>query len=446
MTRLDNIGERRLIDNVFSNRYARSGHGFGDDCAFLFETEHGSIVASTDPAPRPVAWELGFKDYFYWGWLLAACNLSDLAAAGAEPKGLLSSLTLPGSMELKELTRFLDGLDQCSEIYDCPVVGGNIKEGTDFRCEATVVGQCEAGQPLSRHGARLGDLLIAVGRSGSFWSAVLALKNGIALDEELFNAIVRPTPQLKIGNIMRSRGLAKASTDASDGLYYAMHCLTVSQNLGFRIEPERIEYSERVLQIAEMANIDPLRLILGFGDMQLVCAIPEEQLAMVRSEISAAGEQCTVLGTVTRSGLLQVATGEGIFELANFDNERLTADSQFTAGFDAYQTRLLNQPLTRDGSFLSILFLSRPPATSGSGSPQLGLSGARQCLERAHWHQASRRVTRPQHRVGDFLPVAREHGLVGAPAWHARPAETGVSRQRLSRFPPRLGRPAEADV
>ena len=79
MTRLDEIGERRLIEGLFTERYGRSSQTFGDDCAYLLDTEGGGIVASTDPAPRPVAWQLGFEDYFHWGWLLAACNLSDLA-------------------------------------------------------------------------------------------------------------------------------------------------------------------------------------------------------------------------------------------------------------------------------------------------------------------------------------------------------------------------------
>jgi len=146
---------------------------------------------------------------------------------------------------------------------------------------------------------------------------------------------------------MRSKGLAKASTDASDGLYYAMHCLTISQGLGFLIEPERIKYPEPILRFANEINIDPMRLILGFGDMQLVCAIKKDDLEIVQSEINAIGEQCTVLGTVTGTGVLQIITDGRIGELSNFDNERLTADSQFTAGFDAYKARLLNQPLTK---------------------------------------------------------------------------------------------------
>jgi thiamine-monophosphate kinase len=354
VTRLDNIGERRLIEGLFTERYGKSGHTFGDDCAYLFDAEGDGIVASTDPAPRPVAWDLGFRDYFHWGWLLAACNLSDLAAVGAQPVSLLSSLTLPNSMEIGELTRFLDGFDQCSRTYGCPVVGGNIKEGSDFRCEATIIGRTKAGRPLSRKGALPGDVLLAAGNSGYFWSAVIALRKERSLNEDLVSALVRPQPQIKVGGMMRKRGFAHASTDASDGLYYAMHCLTVSQGLGFRVEPDRIEYSDLVLQAAEMAGVDPLRLILGFGDMQIVCAVPRDHLEEARSNIAANNQQSIILGSVTQSGQIEVVVNGNILPLANFDNERLTSDSQFTAGFAAYEHRLLSQPLIKETTALRV--------------------------------------------------------------------------------------------
>src|SRR4051812_30627116 len=117
MTTLNTLGERRIIAEVFAKRYAHRERPFGDDCAVVMETPTGTIVASTDPSPKPVAWELGIRDYYHWGWLLASINLSDLAAAGASPIGLLTSLTLPGDMSQAILERFLDGVDECCDAY-----------------------------------------------------------------------------------------------------------------------------------------------------------------------------------------------------------------------------------------------------------------------------------------------------------------------------------------
>src|SRR5437763_819197 len=129
--RLGDIGERHLITDHLVPRYGGLNINFGDDCAIAVDSPTGIVVATTDPAPEPVAWRLGFSDYYHWGWLLAAINLSDIAAAGAGPVGLLSSLTLPMSLDLDEFYRLLDGIDDCCRAVGTHVIGGNLKEAND---------------------------------------------------------------------------------------------------------------------------------------------------------------------------------------------------------------------------------------------------------------------------------------------------------------------------
>jgi thiamine-monophosphate kinase len=351
MTKLGDIGERRLIDDFFAPRYSRHGFSFGDDCSIVLVTSEGTIVESVDPAPRPVAWELDLKDYFHWGWLLGAINLSDLAAAGARPLSLLTSFILPNEMDLADLTRFLDGLDTCCETYSCPVVGGNVTDGPEFRCEATVTGQVSGGLPFSRRGATVGDKVVAIGRSGNFWSGLLTLTRDYPVHSmsraELVDAIVRPVPQVEVAAELYKLGTVHACTDASDGLYYAIHSLTVSQGLGFRVEPSMIAYPDIVLEVAALAGIEPFRLLLGFGDMQIVVAVSDENLELIEATVVGRGQRILTLGMVTDTGRLEMTDNGIARELGNFDNERLTEDSQFTAGLAAYQKRLLEQPLFR---------------------------------------------------------------------------------------------------
>ena len=70
-----------------------------------------SFVARV-PAPRPVGFELGYDNYYYWGWLLVALNVSDINAAGATPTGFMTSLTLPPDFPLQDFNRLLDGIDE----------------------------------------------------------------------------------------------------------------------------------------------------------------------------------------------------------------------------------------------------------------------------------------------------------------------------------------------
>jgi thiamine-monophosphate kinase len=351
MTKLGDIGERKLVSEVFASRYAMPGFPFGDDCAVVVRTPEWTIVESVDPAPRPVAWELGIKDYFHWGWLLGAINLSDLAAVGAQPLSLLTSYILPSDMDLADFSRFLDGLDACSGTYGCPVVGGNVADGPDFRCEATAAGMVTGAPPFSRRGARVGDRLVAIGRSGYFWAGILSLTGDYRVKsanrEEFIEAIVRPVPQVEVGSELHRLGYVHSCTDASDGLYYAMYCLTVGQGLGFRIDPSMIDYPEIVLEVAALAGIEPIRLLLGFGDMQLVAAVSTGELELVKATAAAYGQGILTLGVVTDAGRLEMIDKGKAREISRFDNERLTSDSQFTAGFAMYRKRLLEQPLFR---------------------------------------------------------------------------------------------------
>jgi thiamine-monophosphate kinase len=351
MSKLGDIGERRLTGELFASRYTRPGFSFGDDCAVVVRTPEWTIVESVDPAPPPVAWDLGFKDYFHWGWLLGAVNLSDLAAAGAQPLSLMTSYILPAAMDLGDFLRFLDGLDACSQTYGCPVIGGNVTDGPEFRCEATATGKVTGAMPFSRRGAGVGDWLVAIGRSGYFWAAILTLTKDYCVQSashaELLDVIVRPVPQVEVGVEIHRLGKIHACTDASDGLYYAMYSLTVGQGLGFRIESSTIDYPDIVLEVAALARIEPFRLLLGFGDMQLVAAVSAGDLELVEAAAAACGEGILKLGEVTDTGRLEMTDGGITREITSFDNERLTPDSQFTAGLAAYRRRLLEQPLYR---------------------------------------------------------------------------------------------------
>ena len=144
-TRLSDLGERRIIRELLAARYAGNTEAFGDDCAALplgaASGQH--LVVTTDPCPPPMATQLGFDDHFFIGWLLATINLSDLAAAGADPLGIMTSLQLPASTRLVDFERLLDGLDACCAESGTCVLGGNLKEAPKLDVAATAVGVCD---------------------------------------------------------------------------------------------------------------------------------------------------------------------------------------------------------------------------------------------------------------------------------------------------------------
>src|SRR4051794_35339442 len=95
--RISEIGEKRLISEFVHPLFNANDDpsGVGDDCAML-EAETDVFLFSTDRVPADlIAFRLGILDYEGLGKYLAYLNISDIAACGGRPVGLLLNLGLP---------------------------------------------------------------------------------------------------------------------------------------------------------------------------------------------------------------------------------------------------------------------------------------------------------------------------------------------------------------
>jgi thiamine-monophosphate kinase len=294
-----------------------------------------------------MALSLGFTDEYYRGWLLATINLSDLAAAGAQPLGLLSSLQLPASMLVDDFARLLDGLDQCAEESGTAVVGGNLKEAAEVDVSATAVGWCD-GQPLSRVGAQVGDSVLLIGEIGEFWAGVLALnKELIERDaaHPLLRNVLTPRPKVRAGMELRRRGLLSACLDNSDGLFPSLTQLGDANAVAVCVERDRVTFPESVSDVASRLRIDPFRLALGWGDWQLVAACSPDRVSAVIEAANSVGESTTVVGTIEAGSGVWLAEGSKKGRLLPLDSQRFATDSWFSAGIAGYIQTMLEAPL-----------------------------------------------------------------------------------------------------
>ncbi len=87
MPELSRIGERAIVADLL-RRYDASGElMLGDDCAILDMGEH-YILITTDMITKKSHMPEGSSPQDI-GWYAAAVNLSDIAAMGGEPLGML---------------------------------------------------------------------------------------------------------------------------------------------------------------------------------------------------------------------------------------------------------------------------------------------------------------------------------------------------------------------
>jgi thiamine-monophosphate kinase len=303
---LGELGEREIMNRVFRPRY-RDTPGFGDDCALLAPalTADGELVATTDTCPTPLVAQLGDTDLYYAGWLLATINISDLAAAGATPLGLVVNYTLPARTTVAEFERLLDGVDACAQRHGTRVTGGDLRDGDPMVLTATAVGHCGKGRRLGRSGAVEGDSLLLVGSPGYLWATAL-IAGGQATLPSVAEAEIRrrarmPIAQLAGGRILAESGLAHSAMDVSDGLFATVRTLCEANGLGARMTTD-VRLDPVLADVCAQSGIAEFDLAATWGDWSLLVAVDAADVAAALNSLAAASIPARVIGTLVGAG------------------------------------------------------------------------------------------------------------------------------------------------
>lgn len=340
---LEQLGERNIIDNIIMERF-RNIKAQDDDCAIM-ELGGETLLLTTDPAPRPIAFSLGFCDYYYYGWLTVIANLSDLASMGAIPLGVLTATVMKPDMSVAEYERFLDGVEEACREYDCQLLGGNIKDGSVFSSNGFAIGKISKnGRVLRQAGARPKDIICVIGEMGSFWSSVIWHKEqwkDLQFDEEdkafLFQALTRPTAKVKEGIILSRAMGVTACTDNSDGITWSLINMARKTNCNFIFDLNCLQPSELFLQIAAKGSYPIENLLLSGGDYQLVCTIQAEYVEEIEKEIKKIGTPFYRIGYVEEGcGNAIVKDRDKFYYMNDLSSERFNAHSMFTHGYEEF--------------------------------------------------------------------------------------------------------------
>ncbi len=151
---------------------------------------------------------LGTQDPADVAWKLVASNLSDLAAKGAEPIGVLL-----GYMLGHNDARFVAGLEQALSHYHVPLLGGDTFAAAGNQVLGlTALGRATHRPVPSRAGARPGDALYITGPLGAAMMGLEALRAGSGNTSDY----CRPEALIAEGQALAPH--VSAMMDISDGL------------------------------------------------------------------------------------------------------------------------------------------------------------------------------------------------------------------------------------
>jgi thiamine-monophosphate kinase len=200
---------RRMVDG-----WGARAQGIGDDAAVLQAIGDSSLVVSTDTSVEGVHFRREWLSPQEIGYRATAAALSDLAAMGAKPVGLLSVIALPEHW-LKELDEIAVGIGEAASLCETPIIGGDLSRASELSITITVIGT--ASRPLLRSGARPGDLVYVTGSLGGPFAALRDFEAGREPSSEHRARFATPTPRIREAQWLSANG-ASAAIDISDGL------------------------------------------------------------------------------------------------------------------------------------------------------------------------------------------------------------------------------------
>jgi thiamine-monophosphate kinase len=233
---LGDLGELGLLAELERRGLAK---GVADDAAQL----EGGLVVTQDALVEGVHFTLDRISWRDLGFRAAAVNLSDLAASGAIPDGLVVSFGATGDTTLESVLELYEGIAEAG----VDVVGGDTTTADRLYLSVTALGRSE--RVPGRAGATPGDVLVVTGALGA---AGAAFRQG---------KLVRPPLRLEEGRSLAAH--AHALIDISDGI--ARDAGHIAERSGCRlvIDLDRVP-------LAGGATVDDL----GFGeDYELLAAV-----------------------------------------------------------------------------------------------------------------------------------------------------------------------------
>jgi thiamine-monophosphate kinase len=294
--------------------------GLGDDCALLSDVS-GVLALSTDVSVEGVHFRLDWITVKEAGWRSAAVALSDLAAEGATPIGLLSAITVPDAARDDELAAMAAGIGDAAAAVGAAVLGGDLSRGPGWSLAVTVIGRAE--RPVTRAGARTGDGVWVTGTLGGARAAVESWRRGEEPAAAARRAYAQPEPRVVAGRWLAEHG-ARAMLDVSDGLGADAGHLAAASGVRIRLELETVPVAASAVPEARRLAVPVQRFAAeGGDDYELLVALPPEfGDADVREFESVSGIALTRVGSVERGrGVRAKLLGQAV-ELRGYDHFR----------------------------------------------------------------------------------------------------------------------------
>jgi hydrogenase expression/formation protein HypE len=234
---------------------------------------------------------------------LAVCGtVNDLAVCGASPVALSLSLILEEGFPLASLRRILDSIRDAAAQVPVAVACGDTKvvergKGDGIYLSTAGVGVVRPGFRPDPAAVIPGDVVVLTGPAGDHGAAILAARNGLALDVPVLSDVA-PLPSLLLPAVDRLGRRIRIMRDPTrGGVGVALHELSGSCACRFLLRERSLPVREEVRGMCELLGFDPLYLACE-GRALIVAerGAEEELVALLREH--PLGRGAVVVGEV----------------------------------------------------------------------------------------------------------------------------------------------------
>lgn len=298
-----------------------AARGLLDDAAVL--TASGEIVLTHDMMVEGVHFlpTCPARDV---AWKLVAVNLSDLAAKGARPIGILIGYGFGDDAGWD--ADFAGGLAETLTHFDTPLLGGDtvsMPVGGPRTLGLTAIGQAPAAGAPARSGAKAGDRLWVTGHVGDAGVGLAIARGDRTGPPALLARYRRPVPRLAFGQ--QAAAHVHAMADVSDGLLIDASRIAAASGLAVHIDLAATPLSAELRAAAGDDRAARLAAATAGDDYELLFAAPPDADDTVRALADDQGMQATPVGYFADGAGLRLADGDEAIDLPGrlgFEHDR----------------------------------------------------------------------------------------------------------------------------
>jgi thiamine-monophosphate kinase len=297
---MEDILENLMIERIAKNflKAPHKLHEIHEADAELIDIGEGSdncLAITTDALVEEISSGL-YDDPYLIGWMLAMVNFSDLAAVGADPLGLLISISYPPDLSEAFMTKLAEGISDACQRLNSFVLGGDTNQGKELFLSGCAVGLVPRKSIINRVGARPGDKLYLTHPAGL--GSVFAFLRLTKEDFNLPELFYKPLARIEEGKIIRK--FASCCMDTSDGVVHTVDTLMRLNCCQFILEANWDQILHPIaLKVCSAQNLPPwLALAAVHGEFELCFTMSHDNEKNFIQEAAKTGWTPILLGEI----------------------------------------------------------------------------------------------------------------------------------------------------